>query len=258
MNCYGLNGRHRFIGVFDTGAGGLNVLTLCRRLLPSENYLYFADNANAPYGGYGEDKISELTLAAARKMERYGIKALLLACNTATSAAAECLRKSLPFPVIGMEPAVKPAAEAAGKKDILLLCTPATAKQDKLKKLLGDFKKNNVIIAPQEGLAREIENNVENPAALKVTLETVLTPHIKRKLGAVVLGCTHYIFIKDFMAEILGKGVPIFDGAEGTVKNLKNKLESYDLLNAHKEKGQLLIVTTAPPAYSYWKVLSGL
>ena len=242
------------------------MLKECRRLYPNENYLYFADNLNAPYGGYDEKTIRELTLAAAKRMETYGLKALLLACNTATGAAAELLRNTFYFPVIGMEPAIKPAAAASPNKEILLLCTPATARHDKLKNLIKTFGHKKITVAPQKDWAEIIENNsadVCHPVSL-----TAATPQegnflydkikhdlgILRNIGAVVLGCTHYIFIKDMIAEICG-GVPVFDGVDGTVKNLFKKLNETDLLNQTKEKGQVLIVTTAATKTSYWNLV---
>ena len=254
MNNFALNKKHRFTGVFDTGAGGLNVLKECKRLMPYENYLYFADTFSAPYGNRDENEIQRLTMAAVKKMEGYGLKALLLACNTATSAAAETLRKTFFYPIIGMEPALKPATAAAAEgKNILLLCTPATARQEKLKSLIKTLPRQNIIIAPQESLASDIENNIENLSALKDRLIDMLSPYQAKNIGAVVLGCTHYIFIKAMINEILG-GIPVFDGADGTVKNLENTLLHADLTTQKTEKGQLLIVTTAPPKISYWKL----
>jgi len=254
MNNFALGKRHRFIGIFDTGAGGLNVLKECKRLMPYENYLYFADTFSAPYGNRDENEIQRLTMAAVKKMEGYGLKALLLACNTATSAAAETLRKTFFYPIIGMEPALKPATAAAAEgKNILLFCTPATARQEKLKGLIKTLPRQNIIIAPQESLASDIENNIENLSALKDRLIDMLSPYQAKNIGAVVLGCTHYIFIKAMINEILG-GTPVFDGADGTVKNLENTLLHADLTTQKTEKGQLLIVTTAPPKISYWKL----
>ena len=250
MDCFALGRKHRFIGVFDTGAGGLNVLKECRRQLMGESYLYFADNLNAPYGNYDENKIRELTLAAAARMDKYGLKALLLACNTATSAAVNELRKIYHYPVIGMEPAIKPAALAAPGKDILILCTPATARQEKLKELMKVFPNNKLIIAPQKNLASEIENNLGD--AYPATSCHPFVP--KGSFGAVVLGCTHYIFIKDIISEKFD-GIPVFDGVNGTVNNLMKQLKDADLLSNNKGKGQLLITTTAPTKFSYWKLL---
>lgn len=264
MDCFALSKRHRFIGIFDTGAGGLNVLKACRALHPNENYLYFADNLNAPYGGLDETQIRGLTLAAGKRMETYGLKALVLACNTATGAAAEALRKELHFPVIGMEPAVKPAAAVSPDKEILLLCTPATARHDKLKNLIKTFGHKKITVLPQKDWAAEIEGNLPcrpvSPAAATPREGNSLYDRIKSDLGnlgnigAVVLGCTHYIFIKDMIAEICG-GAPVFDGVDGTVKNLFKRIGEIDLLNQSKEKGQVLIVTTAPTKMSYWNTL---
>ena len=227
--------------------------------MPNENFLYYADTKNVPYGGRRDADIKDLTAAAVKKMSAYRLKALLLACNTATAAAAESLRKSLPFPVIGIEPALKPAALAAHGKKIILLCTFATARQEKFKKLLAEVKESIVTVAPQRLWAELIEKNLGNLNGLKETIISGFCPYLTADTGAVVLGCTHYLFIKPLLKEIvyetLKTEIPFFDGGEGTANNLKNILTERDLLNQNKNGGQLLIVTSSPTAVNYWNLI---
>lgn len=260
MDYFLLSKRHRFIGFFDSGAGGLNLLNECRRLMPGENYLYFADTKNSPYGSRTEPEIRALTLEAVKRMSGYGLKALVLACNTATSAAVEALRKAFYFPVIGMEPAVKPAAAAAGNKKTVLFCTPATARQEKLNKLVSIFKKEKIMVSPQKDWAGLIEGNIGNLDSIRGIIKRDVAACVDADTGALVLGCTHYIFIKDMIKEtadaLLGKDIPVFDGCAGTVNNLKAKLTETDALTQNKARGQLLLVTTAQTLFPYWELIN--
>ncbi len=260
MELCALSKRHKFIGVFDSGAGGLSVLCECRRLLPGENFLYYADIKNAPYGGRGEAEIQSLTLAAVKKMAAYGLKALLIACNTATSAAADAARKAFSFPVAGMEPALKPAAKAADGKSIVLLCTPATATQEKLKKLMSGISGAKIITVPQPDWADAVESNIKDLSVIREKITRDFAPCLGGGTGAVVLGCTHYILIKKMLEEIafdvLKREIPFFDGCLGTANNLKNILIERDLCNHNKHSGQLLIVTASQSMSDYWAILN--
>lgn len=218
----------RPIGVFDSGLGGISVLAALRRILPKEHFIYYGDAVNAPYGDRSEAQVRELTLRAAEHLMSHNIKALVIACNTATGAAVNALREKYAFPVIGMEPALKPAAQVPGSR-VLVLATPRTLQQEKFLHLLQQWDRIVKVIAlPAEGLAGLIEDaGPENPYILPY-LQTLLQPYVGR-VDALVLGCTHYPFVLPQIRQVLGD-VPVFDGRAGTARQLKRRLEEEHLL----------------------------
>ncbi|MEA5067560.1 MAG: glutamate racemase, partial [Christensenellaceae bacterium] len=154
----------RPIGVFDSGVGGVSVLRSLVRVLPGERYLYYGDTRNAPYGDRAEAEIRSLTRAAAERLLGQGVKALVIACNTATSAAAEALRCALDIPVIGMEPALKPAALARGRGKVLVMATAATLRQGKFRALMERYGRD-ALVAPCPGLMEFVERGeLDSPA----------------------------------------------------------------------------------------------
>lgn len=200
------------IGLFDSGVGGLTVLEACRRALPRATFFYYGDNGNAPYGSRPAEEIFALTERGVGALLGEGVDAVVLACNTATAVCAEELRARLGVPVIGMEPAVKPAAERYG--DVLVLATPCTAGSDRLRTLIGKFPQCNITVFPAAGLAGAIEAHLTRGEGL--SLAEHLPP---AKPQAVVLGCTHYVFLRREIGRYYG--APVYDGEEGTARRLK-------------------------------------
>ena len=217
------------IGVFDSGVGGISVLREAVALLPNERFIYYGDNKNAPYGVQSEMRIRQLALNATDHLTRQGIKALIVACNTATSAAIDAIRNRLDMPVVGMEPALKPAAlhyEGLGK--ILVLATPATLSLKKFERLMQQYGENAISV-PAPGLMEFVERGQTNGEELDAFLKLLLAPHSKEPVVAVVLGCTHYSFLK----KAIGKAFPnaqLIDGNRGTVLRLQDLLASQNLL----------------------------
>jgi glutamate racemase len=219
------------IGVFDSGVGGVSVLAEMVRQLPQEQYIYYADSKNAPYGTQPLEQVRELTLKVVDFLCTKGIKALVVACNTATSVAVQELRAKLPIPVIGMEPAVKPAVAVGHGGKILVLATPLTLSQQKFNLLLHRFEDQAEIIPlPCPGLVELIEKGHPKGDLINQCLLGLFEGLELPKLSAVVLGCTHYVFVRQAIARLTGPGVEIIDGNCGTVKHLANTLAQEGLL----------------------------
>lgn len=218
------------IGVFDSGVGGISVLAELIKTMPSEKYLYFADSANAPYGTKTCDCVRMLSLKNTETMYKRGIKALVIACNTATSVAINNIRQQLDIPVIGMEPALKPAVENGKKGLIVVMATPLTLKEEKFNTLYSRYTPQAAIMPlPCPGLVELIES--EAGSQINDYLHGLLQPLGTSEVSAVVLGCTHYCFVKKEISGILGPGVQIVDGNAGTVRHLKRTLAASKLLN---------------------------
>lgn len=217
------------IGFFDSGIGGISVLKEARKFLPNESFIYYGDNANAPYGTKSIKEIRELTKKAALLLVQKGIKILVIACNTATSAAINDLRKELRIPVIGMEPALKPAIYSRDHGKIIVMATPATLKQEKFKKLMNMYGEiNKVISLPCPGLVEIIENGIANGTQIDQYLKDIMKPW---EIGTdvVVLGCTHYVFIRESIHACFKNEVKVVDGNHGTVMQLMRILHSANL-----------------------------
>lgn len=230
------------IGFFDSGVGGISVLKEAVKLMPQESYIYYGDSINAPYGTRDIKSIKELTFKGIEFLYNKGVKAIVVACNTATSAAIKDLReKYKDIPVIGIEPAVKPAVEFNKGGNILIMATPATLSQSKYYNLIKEYNAEDKIISvPCEGLAEIIENGSISGDVVKNYLKLKLKGIDTDSVETIVLGCTHYPFIKDEIGNIC-KGVPIIDGSCGTVKRLSSKLSEYDLVTENKERGTVEI-----------------
>lgn len=213
----------RPIGVFDSGVGGVSVLRDLARLLPHEHFVYFGDNKNAPYGTRTEEEIRALSLDVAHWLLDRGIKALLVACNTATSAAIETLRAQLSIPVVGIEPALKPAYELHAEGKILVLATQATLRQRKFQRLYERYGERAITLPCPELVELAERGQCEGPE-VDALLARRFAEVRQEPLSAVVLGCTHYSFFKQAVAKAL-PGLPLFDGNEGTARRLKYLLE---------------------------------
>lgn len=233
-----------YIGVFDSGVGGISVLKALIKELPYENFLYFGDSANAPYGEKTTEEIQKLSMNIADHFVEEGVKAIVIACNTATSAAAPLIREKYQkkMPVIGEEPALKPAAEADEDHDskILVMATPATLRLEKFRKLKKRLEyEAEFIPVACFGLAARIEKGNFDAPDMTALLENLIGPY-KGKVDGVVLGCTHYPFVKKQIREVLGD-VPLFDGGEGTARELRRELEARHLLKKEKTAGRVVL-----------------
>ena len=237
--------REKPIGFFDSGVGGISVLKQTMKILPNENYIYFGDSINAPYGDKEVDVIRSLTSEAVELLLSKGCKAIVIACNTATSAAVDYIReKYSSIPIIGIEPALKVAIDKTKSGKILVLATNRTLQEKKFHNLNEKYARTREIInMPLPGLVEIIENGADYQEMSYHYLKDVLQD-IGEDLTAVVLGCTHYPFVKSSLRRIFTDNVEIFDGSEGTARHLKEVLEERNLLNPSKEKGTLTLLNS--------------
>ena len=233
-----------YIAVFDSGVGGLSVLRHLRQLLPDECYIYFGDCANAPYGSKTTEEVRALTLAAAEKLVcEYPLKALVVACNTATSAAIRDLRAKYPqLIVIGIEPALKLAADKFPGGRIGVMATAVTLREEKFDALMHRFDAGcTVEKIPAPGLVELVEMGRGNSDEAAALLRKILSPYIG-KLDALVLGCTHYPFAAAAIRNVLGEEVSLLDGGDGTARETRRRLFEAGLLN--DGKGELLLTAS--------------
>lgn len=230
--------------VFDSGVGGVSVLRHLRRMLPGEDFLYFGDDAHAPYGKRTTEQVRQLTLTIiGQLLEQYPVKALVIACNTATSAAICDLRAKYPhLIVIGIEPALKPAADRFPGGHIGIMATDVTLREKKLNDLVQRYAQHcqiSCISAP--GLVELIEQGFGDSTECVELLQGILSPY-RGKLDALVLGCTHYPFAQSAIRLILGDHTLLLDGGEGTARQTRRRLNDAGLLNEDSGNGSLEIL----------------
>ena len=223
----------RPIGVFDSGVGGVSVLRDLVRLLPRERFIYYGDNKNAPYGTRSEEEIRALSLDVANWLLSRDVKAMLVACNTATSAARQTLRERLSIPVVGMEPALKPAYELHADGKILVLATPATLRQAKFHRLYERYGEHAVAL-PGPELVEFVESGRCEGDEIDAYLARRFADVQGEKLAAAVLGCTHFSFLKKALGRAL-PGVPLLDGNEGSARRLEYLLRENGTLREDGE-----------------------
>ena len=233
-----------YIAVFDSGVGGISVLRHLRRLLPGERYLYFGDSANAPYGSRSTHQVRDLTLAAAEKiLTSYPVKALVIACNTATAAAVQDVRQKYPdLIVIGIEPALKLAADHFPGGRVGVMATEVTLREEKFDQLLSRFPHCTVEKIPAPGLVQLIEAGKTEGEEILALLQKILGPYVG-KLDALVLGCTHYPFAAKAIGKVLGSQVTLLEGGDGTARETQRRLTQAGLME--NGAGELVILNSA-------------
>ena len=222
-----------YIAVFDSGVGGVSVLRELMRIMPNERFYYFGDSANAPYGLKTTNQVWKLTVDAARKLlDDLDCKALVVACNTATAAAIHDLRSIWPDRIIvGIEPALKLACDRHPGGTIGIMATDVTLRERKLSALMNRYSRDCTVLSLHSpGIVELVEaGKADSPEAL-VLMEAELG-HLRGRLDALVLGCTHYPFMRRAMEQVLGPDVEILDGGLGTARETKRRLEKTGLLN---------------------------
>lgn len=235
-----MSSKNDYIAVFDSGVGGISVLRELVRLMPQERYLYFGDSANAPYGTRPTAEVRALTLAAAERLMARGCKALVVACNTATAAAIIDLRAKYPDKIIiGIEPALKVAADHFPGGEVGVMATPVTLREEKFDVLLHRFTDAcTVHKIPAPGLVELVERGMAVSEESEALLKPLLLPY-RDRLDAVVLGCTHYPFAAPVIGKLLGGHTALLDGGPGTARQTKRRLEAEGLL--WDGPGELLI-----------------
>lgn len=238
------------IGIFDSGLGGISVLNRCIDLMPSEDFIYFADKKNAPYGDKSKDEIVNLMIDV---MENIfipnNVKAVVIACNTATNATIDVLRDMYDIDIIGTEPAIKPAIKQCPfDKKTIVLATESTINSDRFKNKLEGLDYNKYITMGCSGLVELIELNKKE--SVKEYLKDKFKEVTISDIDSVVLGCTHYPFIKDDIKEVLNKDVRFFDGGEGVARRLKFILEEKDLTCKERKIGSVKLMNSLNDSYN--------
>lgn len=220
------------VAVFDSGVGGVSVLRELVRQMPQEKFLYFGDSANAPYGVRPTEEVRELACRAVEGLMDQGAKAVVVACNTATSAAIEDLRRAHPDTIlVGIEPALKLAAERYPQGKILVMATDVTLREEKFQGLMARFSGSHPVEGVHcPGLVERIEKGELEGPEMEGFLRGLLEPHLSRDTVAVVLGCTHYPFAAPAIRRVLGGGIELIDGGEGTARETKRRLTAAGLL----------------------------
>ena len=233
----------RLIGVFDSGVGGIGTLAEMTRLMPHERFLFYGDTAHAPYGTKSREEVLGYVREIMARMLTRDVKAVAIACNTATSVAAAELRAEYDLPIIGIEPALKPAHELRHGGSILVLATPMTLRLDKFQRLMSQYGEGAVPL-PCPGLMELVEREAFGQA--KRYLEEHFSPYDLSRVDAVVLGCTHYVFLRPVLSEILPESVRVLDGNLGTARQLRRVLESRGMLREAGE-GSVAFETSGDP-----------
>ncbi len=237
--------KHSPIALFDSGVGGLSVLYKLRRLMPYEDYIYLGDEKNAPYGLKTVREVIDISEGNVKRLLDMGAKALLVACNTATAAAVDLLRERHPgLPIVGTEPAIKPACEGVRGKRILALATPVTVKSERFAELCRQHGgENEIYPAPCERLATMIEQDA-GEAELCDYLSEIYERYAPRGFDRIVLGCTHYPFAMRAILAAAPRGVEIFDGASGTARQMQSRLSELGLENPAGTVGRVTLIST--------------
>ena len=231
------------IGVIDSGVGGIGTLAALRRGLPQERFLFYGDTANAPYGTRSRDEVMGCINRIMDHLLAQDVKAVVIACNTATAVAAAELRARYDLPIIGIEPALKPAHEQRKEGSILVLATPMTLKLEKFRALYARSGEGAIPL-PCPGLMELVEREA-NDEARRYLLE-LFSPYDLNAVDAVVLGCTHYVFLRPILKNILPQTVSVLDGNEGTARQLRRVLAGKDLLS--DGPGSVILETSGNPA----------
>ena len=236
------------IGILDSGVGGVSLLRHAVRVLPNENFIYYGDNKNVPYGPRPLEEIRVLAATAVDALLQQNIKALVLACNTITAAYAETLRKDARIPVIGMEPALKPASMARQGGKVLALATRATLSLERFARLMGLYGEG-VIPLEGLGLVELVESGRADSEEAREALAGLFAPYMDQQIDAIVLGCTHYPFLRQQIQSFF-PDAEIFDGLDGTARQLRRRLEDAHLLTERTEPGVIEFQSSGGEKYT--------
>lgn len=242
------NSRGVLVGMFDSGVGGLSVLRALRALLPAQDLLYFGDQAHVPYGSRSLEEVRQFSEEITRFLLQRGARLVVVACNTASAAALQQLRLTFPdVPFVGMEPAVKPAAEHSRTHRVGVLATPATFQGALYASVVERFGSGTAFFQNTlPGLVAQIEaGRLRGPKTRRI-LENALLPMLDQQIDTVVLGCTHYPFVIPLIQEIVGPDVQVIDPAPAIARQTRRLLEQREWLAGTDQEGHLHFVTSGP------------
>ena len=236
------------MGIFDSGVGGLSVAAEIRRALPAEDVLYVADTAYCPYGDRPLDEVRTRALAVGRYLQREAAKLLVVACNTASGAALERLREVLTIPVVGLEPAVKTGVALTQNRKVGVMATAGTLKSERFARLVRAHARGVEVVAqPCPGLADLIEDGHLDDEELRSCLEELTRPLKRAGVDTVVLGCTHYPFVRGPLSRVLGPRVELVDSAPAIARRTDQLLKDGGMRTA-SGRGSFRLLTTGDPA----------
>lgn len=237
------------IGIFDSGVGGLSVLRAIRQQLPYENAIFIADQAHVPYGPRPLEEVRSFAKGITRFLLEEGTKLIVVACNAASAAALRTLRQTFPqVSFVGMEPAVKPAAEKTASKVVGVLATPATFQGALYASVVERFAKDVTLIQHTcPGLVSQIEaGELESPKT-RAILEDALLPMLERGIDTIVLGCTHYPFVIPLIEDIVGPSVRVIDPAPAVARQVGRMLDTHQIRSPDTEAGSVRYMTSGVP-----------
>lgn len=236
------------IGIFDSGVGGTSIWKEIHALLPNENTIYLADSANAPYGNRIPNEILDLSIKNSQYLIDKGCKIIVVACNTATTNAISILREKFNVPIIGIEPAIKPAALLTTSKSIGILATKGTLSSALFNETTSTFTKDiHLVEVIGEGLVTLIENGDLESEKLKVLLTKYLNPIINKRCDYLVLGCTHYPYLIPIIKQLLPPSIKVIDSGTAVAKQTKNVLFKHNLLNNSNKDPDCIFKTNTTP-----------
>lgn len=248
------------IGIFDSGLGGLSILSEIHKRLPAEDIVYFADSSNAPYGEKAKDEIIDLSIKNTKYLLSKGAKMIVVACNTATTNAISVLREKFDIPFIGIEPAIKPAALSSKTHQIGVLATKGTLSSKLFHDNAERFNQIKILEVEGKGIVEAIENNTTHKKAFEEQLYNQMKPLLDADIDYLVLGCTHYPFIINNLEKIFGNHLQIIDSGFAVAKQTQRILNKFKLENNSnfKSKGSIKIYTNKTSAEALQTILKKL
>ncbi|MBA1444239.1 MAG: glutamate racemase [Chromatiales bacterium] len=237
------------IGIFDSGIGGLSVLSHIHELMPTEDLLYVADSGHLPYGSKTSEYVVQRAIAITRFLvEQQGAKAVVVACNTATAAAVSLLRSKFPIPIIGMEPGVKPGIKESRSGVVVILATEGTLGSEKFRALLDQHGNGaEVIVQPCHGWVEQVELAEHDSPETRRMVADQIKPLLKRGADTLVLGCTHYPFLRETIGTYAGEGIQVIDTGLAVAQELRRRLRSNNLLGMAKTDGNTQFWSSGSP-----------
>ena len=243
---------NRPIGVYDSGFGGLSVWRELYRALPDESLIYLGDGKNCPYGSLPEERIREYAEQSVGELVGRGCKLIVVACNTATAAAITHLRERFSqVPIVGLEPAVKPACQMSKSRKVAVVATERSLGSEKFRRAVERYGEGvEVIKAVGEGFVEAVESDQEQSPATRQKVASVIEPLIKSGVDVIVLGCTHYPFLRGVIRNVVGeRGVQIIDSGEAVEKRVESLLDKYDIRASEENDAQYEFLTFADDDY---------
>ena len=240
------------IGVYDSGFGGLSVWRELRRLLPHESLLYLGDGKNCPYGGRSRREIEGFAIEAVQRLVAEGVKMVVVGCNTATTAAVETLRRRWPdMPIVGLEPAVKPACLTTQSRKIAVLATAHSLSSDMFLDTAARYASDvEVVKVVGEGFVELVESDMEHTEEAERLVRKAVEPLLDRGVDKLVLGCTHYPFLRPTIEHIVaGKGIDVIDSGAAVARRVEWLLDRYDIAAAEDNIPAMRYITFADEEY---------